>query len=73
MPGFQRTLFEALGIPVEYVAYVRHGEVVRVESLWAQASDFSNPVFASPDLLRVWTRSGPASRSRTTTGPGDSS
>ncbi len=58
MPGFQRTLFEALGIPVDDVAYVRHGEVVRVESLWAQASDFSNPVFASPDLLRVWDEIG---------------
>ncbi len=54
MPSFQRTLFEALDIPVDDVAYVRHGEVVEIESLWAQASAFCNPHFASPSLEPLW-------------------
>lgn len=58
IPAFQRSIFLALGLPVDDLVVIDPREAVTVESLYAATPQFENPVFVDPDLARVWATLG---------------
>jgi capsular polysaccharide biosynthesis protein len=56
VPGFQREIFKALGIPLERVEVIHPFDVVEVERLVAATPQFENPYYVDPELAAVWRR-----------------
>ncbi|MEU2201456.1 glycosyltransferase family 61 protein [Isoptericola sp. NPDC019482] len=54
VPGFQRTIFSALGIDLGEAVVVGPREEVEIETLYAGSPELENPHYASPALKNVW-------------------
>lgn len=56
IPGFQREIFAALGIPVDRALIIGPREEVEVETLYGGTPQLENPHYVDPDLTQVWRR-----------------
>lgn len=54
IPDYQRTVYAALGVPVDEMTYIPPDEGVQVESLYAATPAFVMPHYAAPALAEVW-------------------
>ncbi len=54
VPAFQRTIFDALGIPLDEALVVGPREAVTVETLYGPTPQFENPHFVDPAMAEVW-------------------
>ncbi len=58
LPGFQQTIFTALGIPADRVEIIGPREQVRVERLYGPTPQLENPTYIDPDIAEVWAELG---------------
>ena len=54
IPQFQRDVFAAAGVDLDGIEFVREGESVEVESLFAVTPDLAMPGYVAPRLADVW-------------------
>ena len=54
LPGFQREIFGALGIPLDSLVVIHPHDIVEVERLTAATPQFENPYYVDPEIAETW-------------------